>query len=467
MELLRIGMDINIRTSRGTALHEAALCGKVEVVKTLLEHGINTNLRDSTDRTVLDIMAELQTARTREIAKIILSHGGGSSAELASPYENLGEPDQDAGDLSGDPDSPVTCRPRAPGWHARNARSVEELDKRISSFSTTSGCSDCTTSTLQGAKSYESSFMSESEVTMTGTLTRAGDDTSISSASSSASLSPEAAESSVSGPRPASRVSQSTLTASKPPSSSASEKPKIPAKPAIAVKPAHIRPGLKPVQIPNVDDKLGLKPRKPPRRNHSISPVRAHGWESEGHDDSSSCSKKPKAQKSVYSSKSGSKSFDELDDILSEKPRKQLSKKRGRRTLSTISGSDLQRAKVSESDCEFKMLKIYLNQERRDAEAEDYPDPRHSCDSSLSLSSSRDQLRDHEDDCQRCVLDTISNRTLTEVTIIHVFHQGSQFSAQESSSHAAARERYISQKQYKRKIRRESAGSGQPGYVEF
>ena len=35
---------------------------------------------------------------------------------------------------------------------------------------------------------------------------------------------------------------------------------------------------------------------------------------------------------------------------------------------------------------------------------------------------------------------------------------------QESSSHAAARERYISQKQYKRKIRRESAGSGQPGY---
>ena len=346
MELLRIGMDINIRTSRGTALHEAALCGKVEVVRTLLEHGINTGLRDSADRTVLDIMAELQTARTREIAKIILSHGGGSAPELASPYENVGEPDMEA-DLQGDPDSPVTCRPRAPSWHARNARSVEELDKRISSFSTTSGCSDCTTSTLQGAKSYESSFMSESEVTMTGTLTRPGDDTSISSASSSASLSPEAAESSVSGPRPASRVSQSTLTASKPTTSSASEKPKIPAKPVIAVKPAHIRPGLKPVQIPNVDDKLGLKPRKPPRRNHSISPVRAQGWESEGYDDSSSCSKKPKAQKSVYSSKSGSKSFDELDDILSEKPRKQLSKKRGRRTLSTISGSDLQRAKVS------------------------------------------------------------------------------------------------------------------------
>ena len=83
--------------------------------------------------------------------------------------------------------------------------------------------------------------MSESEVTMTGTLTR-GDDTSISSGSSSASLSPQ-----YSGPRPASRVSQSTLTS----------KPAIPEKPKIPAKPAHIRPGLKPVQIPNVDDKLG------------------------------------------------------------------------------------------------------------------------------------------------------------------------------------------------------------------
>ena len=91
----------------------------------------------------------------------------------------------------------------------------------------------------------------------------------------------------------------------------------------------------------------GLKPKKPPRRNHSISPVAARNhWESEGYDDSSSaCSKKPKAPRSVYSSKSGSKSFDELDDILSDKPKKQLSKKRGRRTLSTISGTDLQKAR--------------------------------------------------------------------------------------------------------------------------
>ena len=38
----------------------------MEVVKTLLENGINTGLWDSSDRTMLDFMAELQTARIRE-----------------------------------------------------------------------------------------------------------------------------------------------------------------------------------------------------------------------------------------------------------------------------------------------------------------------------------------------------------------------------------------------------------------
>ena len=42
---------------------------QVEVVRILLDHNISTSLRDSADRTVLDVMAELQTPRTREIAK--------------------------------------------------------------------------------------------------------------------------------------------------------------------------------------------------------------------------------------------------------------------------------------------------------------------------------------------------------------------------------------------------------------
>jgi ankyrin repeat protein len=39
--ILSTGFDINARTARGTALHEAALCGKIEVVGSLLEAGIN------------------------------------------------------------------------------------------------------------------------------------------------------------------------------------------------------------------------------------------------------------------------------------------------------------------------------------------------------------------------------------------------------------------------------------------
>ena len=104
--ILRTGFDINARTARGTALHEAALCGKIEVVKSLLEAGINVELRDQDDKTVLEIMNELRTSRTREIIHIILDHMGirrrstlTSAASMASststtraphsPYDNL------------------------------------------------------------------------------------------------------------------------------------------------------------------------------------------------------------------------------------------------------------------------------------------------------------------------------------------------------------------------------------------
>lgn len=35
--LLQAGIDINRQTKAGTALHEAALCGKTEVVRLLLD----------------------------------------------------------------------------------------------------------------------------------------------------------------------------------------------------------------------------------------------------------------------------------------------------------------------------------------------------------------------------------------------------------------------------------------------
>ena len=40
--LLQAGVDINRQTLQGTCLHEAALCGKIEVVKLLLDVSIHT-----------------------------------------------------------------------------------------------------------------------------------------------------------------------------------------------------------------------------------------------------------------------------------------------------------------------------------------------------------------------------------------------------------------------------------------
>lgn len=56
--LLLAGMDVNVRTGNGTALHEAAQCGKTEVARTLLDHGINTHIRDIHRRTVEDLLKQ-------------------------------------------------------------------------------------------------------------------------------------------------------------------------------------------------------------------------------------------------------------------------------------------------------------------------------------------------------------------------------------------------------------------------
>lgn len=70
--ILAKGFDINVKTLRGSALHEAALCGKIEVVKSLLDNGINVEIRDDHDKTVLEVMDELKTQRTREVIHLIL-----------------------------------------------------------------------------------------------------------------------------------------------------------------------------------------------------------------------------------------------------------------------------------------------------------------------------------------------------------------------------------------------------------
>lgn len=66
-------MNVNVRTSSGTALHEAALYGKTEVVRTLLENGTDLNIRDAQNNTVMDILKQFPCHVVHDIYSLIKS----------------------------------------------------------------------------------------------------------------------------------------------------------------------------------------------------------------------------------------------------------------------------------------------------------------------------------------------------------------------------------------------------------
>ncbi|XP_069094922.1 ankyrin repeat and SAM domain-containing protein 1A isoform X7 [Pleurodeles waltl] len=69
--LLDAGMDINYQTEKGSALHEAALCGKTDVVQILLDAGIDVHIKDNRGFTSLDIMKEVPSQKSQQIAALI------------------------------------------------------------------------------------------------------------------------------------------------------------------------------------------------------------------------------------------------------------------------------------------------------------------------------------------------------------------------------------------------------------
>ena len=58
---------------RGTALHEAAMCGKTDTVQLLLDKGTNLELKDGQGRTVVDLLAEYPADKAKEICRMIQS----------------------------------------------------------------------------------------------------------------------------------------------------------------------------------------------------------------------------------------------------------------------------------------------------------------------------------------------------------------------------------------------------------
>ncbi|KAG7252591.1 hypothetical protein CRUP_036176 [Coryphaenoides rupestris] len=70
--LIQAGIDINRQTKAGTALHEAALCGKTEAVRLLLDSGINAAVRNTYSQTALDIVYQFTaTQASREIKQLL------------------------------------------------------------------------------------------------------------------------------------------------------------------------------------------------------------------------------------------------------------------------------------------------------------------------------------------------------------------------------------------------------------
>lgn len=71
--LLTAGVNVNLLTTSGTALHEAALCGKDSVVRTLLDYGSDLSVTDSDGRTALDLLEQFPPHVTKGIISVINS----------------------------------------------------------------------------------------------------------------------------------------------------------------------------------------------------------------------------------------------------------------------------------------------------------------------------------------------------------------------------------------------------------
>ncbi|KAK3559114.1 hypothetical protein QTP86_004096 [Hemibagrus guttatus] len=91
--LLKAGIDINRTTRGGTALHEAALYGKTDAVKLLLDAGIDVNIRNTYNQTALDIVNQFTTSHaSKDIKQLLREASGAMQVRALKDYWNLHDP---------------------------------------------------------------------------------------------------------------------------------------------------------------------------------------------------------------------------------------------------------------------------------------------------------------------------------------------------------------------------------------
>ncbi|KAK1885765.1 Caskin-1 [Dissostichus eleginoides] len=83
------GIDINRQSESGTALHQAALCGKTEVVRLLLDSGISAGVRNTLSQTALDIVNQFTTTQaSREIKQLLRDASAAMQVRALKDYCN-------------------------------------------------------------------------------------------------------------------------------------------------------------------------------------------------------------------------------------------------------------------------------------------------------------------------------------------------------------------------------------------
>ncbi|XP_052267192.1 caskin-2-like isoform X3 [Dreissena polymorpha] len=91
--LLQGGMNINRVTLQGTCLHEAALFGKTDVVKLLLDCGVDVNKVNSYDQTALDIVNKFTSNKaSKEIKQLLKEASFSVQAKAVRDHCNIHEP---------------------------------------------------------------------------------------------------------------------------------------------------------------------------------------------------------------------------------------------------------------------------------------------------------------------------------------------------------------------------------------